>query len=151
MLPSYWYWSISLQLIFVNYTVVPPSAALPATSYSKRSSADKFIWGSSSAAQNEDLDELRQQLQSMKKQSLVIMEQSRRLSENEKLAVQQAREAISLKETAVAEAAEATSREIFMLQLMNDASLDMTGTLHKRSHDVFCSYCLNFLLMLSMK
>jgi hypothetical protein len=56
-----------------------------------------------------------------------------------------------LKETAVAEAAEATSRENFMLQLMNDASLDMTGTLRKRSHAVFCSYCLDFLLMLSLK
>jgi hypothetical protein len=87
----------------------------------------------------------------MKKQSLVLIEQSQRSSENEKLAVQQAREAIALKETAVAEAAEATSREIFMLQLMNDASLDMTGTLRKRSHAVFCSYCLNCLLMLSLK
>jgi hypothetical protein len=81
----------------------------------------------------------------MKKQALAIMEQSRRSSENEKLAVQQAQEAIALKETAVAEAAEATSRENYMLQLMNDSSLDMTGTLRKRGHTVFCSYCLLFL------
>jgi prophage DNA circulation protein len=122
----------SLQLIFDNYTTGPhSSAALPAASCSKRSSAVEYIGGSSSAAQNEDLDELRQQLQSMKKQTLVIMEQSRRSSENEKRAVQQAQEAIALKETAVAEAAEATRRENHMLELMNDASLDMTGMLRK--------------------
>jgi hypothetical protein len=141
----------SLQLIFDNYTVVPSSAALPAASCSKKSSADEFIGGSSSAAQNEDLDKLRQQLQSMKKQALVIMEQSRRSSENEKLVVQQAQEALALKETAVAEAAEATSRENFVLQLMNDASLDMTGTLCKRGYTVFCSYCLLFLTDASAK
>jgi hypothetical protein len=117
-------------LIFDNYTVVPHSSdALPAASCSKRSSAVEFIGGSSGAAQNEDLDELRQQLQLMKKQALVMMEQSRRSSDREKLAVQQAREAIALKETAVAEAAEAASRENYMLQLMNDSSLDMMGTL----------------------
>jgi hypothetical protein len=103
-------------LIFDNYTVMPQSSdALPAASCLKRSSAVGVIGGSSSAAQNEDLDDLRQELQLMKKQALVIMEQSRRSSEREKLAVQQAREALALKETAVAEAAEATSWENYML------------------------------------
>jgi hypothetical protein len=81
----------------------------------------------------------------MKKQALVMMEQSRRSLDKERLAVQQAREAIALKETAVAEAAEAASRENYMLQLMNDSSLDMTGMLCKLGHAVFCSYCLFFL------
>ncbi|KAK1647680.1 hypothetical protein QYE76_065485 [Lolium multiflorum] len=75
----------------------------------------------------EDLEELRQQLQSTKKQSIVLMEQSRKSSEREKIALQQAQDAISEKDS-VAEAAAATSRENFMLQLLTDASLDMAGS-----------------------
>ena len=122
----------SLQLIFDNYTTGPhSSAAMPAASYPKRFSTVEYTGGLSSAAQNEDLDELREELQSKKKQILVIMEQSRRSSDNEKRAIQQAQEAMALKETAVAEATEATRRENHMLELMNDASLDMAGMLHK--------------------
>jgi hypothetical protein len=61
----------------------------------------------------------------MKKQALIIMEQSRKSSEKEKLALQQAQEALALKEAAVIEAAQAASQEDYMLQLMTDASLDM--------------------------
>jgi hypothetical protein len=68
-----------------------PSDALPATSYSRKNSVDKFIESSLTAGQQEDLNELRQQLQSMKKQALVIMEQSRRSSEKENFALQQAK------------------------------------------------------------
>jgi hypothetical protein len=57
------------------------------------------------------------------------MEQSRRSSEKEKLALQRAQEALALKEASVTEAANATSREEYMLQLMNDSSLDMAGIL----------------------
>jgi uncharacterized protein YpiB (UPF0302 family) len=46
------------------------------------------------------LEELRQQLQYMKKQTLKIMEQSRKSSEREKIALQQAQEAIAAKEAA---------------------------------------------------
>ena len=126
------------QLIFDNYTTGPHSSAvLPAATCSKRSFAVEYIGGSSSAAQNEDLDELRQQLQSMKKQALVIMEQSRKSSENEKRAVQQAQEAIALKETAIAEAAEATRRENHMLELMTEASLEMAGMFLKLNLPLF--------------
>ncbi|KAK1647022.1 hypothetical protein QYE76_064827 [Lolium multiflorum] len=45
-----------------------------------------------------------------------------------KIALQQAQDAISEKDSAVAEAAAATSRENFMLQLLTDASLDMAGS-----------------------
>ena len=116
---------------------MPSSTALPAVSCSKRSSAVEFIGGSSSAAHNEDLDDLRQQLQSTKKQALVIMEQSRKSSENEKRAVQQAQEAIALKETAIAEAAEATRRENHMLELMTEASLEMAGMFLKLNLPLF--------------
>jgi hypothetical protein len=58
-----------------------------------------------------------------------MMEQARKSSEKEKAALQQAQEAIAAKETAISEAAEATTRENFMLELMNEASLDMSGML----------------------
>ncbi|KAK1574646.1 hypothetical protein QYE76_008079 [Lolium multiflorum] len=74
----------------------------------------------------EELKELRVQLQSVKKQSLMLMEQSRESSQREKIALQQAQDAIT-ERTAVAEAAAATSRENSMLQLLIDASLDMAG------------------------
>ncbi|KAK1653750.1 hypothetical protein QYE76_071555 [Lolium multiflorum] len=75
----------------------------------------------------EELKELRVQLQSVKKQSLMLMEQSRGSSQREKIALQQAQDAMTEKDTAVAEAAAATSRENSMLQLLTDASLDMAG------------------------
>jgi hypothetical protein len=65
----------------------------------------------------------------MKKQILVIMEQSRKSAEREKIALQQAQEALTCKEAAVTDAAQAASRENYMLELMNDASLDMAGML----------------------
>jgi microcystin-dependent protein len=55
------------------------------------------------------------------------MEQSRKSSEKEKVSLQQAKDAIAEKEAAVSEAAEASARENYMLQLMTDSSLDMTG------------------------
>jgi hypothetical protein len=45
----------------------------------------------------------------MKKQSLIVMDQSRKSSERAKIALQQAQEALDLKESAVAEALQATS------------------------------------------
>jgi hypothetical protein len=122
---------LSFQLIFDNYNVVPSSTALPAASYSKNSFTDEFVGGSSSAAQNEDLNELRQQLQSMKKQALVIMEQSQKSSEREKVALHQAQEAIAAKEVAVAEATQAASRENSMFELMTESSLEMAGMFPK--------------------
>jgi peptidoglycan hydrolase CwlO-like protein len=76
------------------------------------------------------LEELRQQLQSVKKQTLMIMEQSRKSSEREKIALQQAQDAMAAKENAVAEAAAASARENCMLELMAESSLDMAGMLH---------------------
>ncbi|KAK1669329.1 hypothetical protein QYE76_057488 [Lolium multiflorum] len=75
----------------------------------------------------EELKELRVQLQSVKKQSLMLMEQSRESSQREKIALQQAQDAMTEKDAAVAEAAAATSRENSMLQLLIDASLDMAA------------------------
>jgi hypothetical protein len=67
----------------------------------------------------------------MKNQAIIVMDQSRKSSKREKIALQQAHEALTLKEAAVAEAAQATSREDYMLHLMTDASQDMAGMLRK--------------------
>jgi regulator of protease activity HflC (stomatin/prohibitin superfamily) len=82
----------------------------------------------------------------MKKQALIIMEQSRKSSEKEKLALQQAQEALALKEATVAEAAQAASRENYMLELMTDASLDMAVTLS--AFEIPLLYLLVFPLLL---
>ncbi|KAK1612445.1 hypothetical protein QYE76_036118 [Lolium multiflorum] len=122
--------AIIKRLIFDNYSVNPYSAdTSPASSFSKRTLVnDNLIEGSSRQHLSQDLQELRQQLQSMKKQTLAMMEQSRQASEREKIALQQAKEAIAAQDAAVAEATKASSRENYMLQLMTDASLDMTGS-----------------------
>jgi hypothetical protein len=63
----------------------------------------------------------------MKKQTLAMMEQSRKASEREKIALQQAKEAIAAKDAAVSEAEKAASRENSMLELMNEAAADISG------------------------
>ena len=133
-------------MIFDNYSVNPYSAdTSPASFFSKKTLVnDNLIEGSSRQHLSQDLQELRQQLQSMKKQTLAMMEQSRQASEREKIALQQAREAIAAKDAAVAEATETSSRENYMLQLMTDASLDMTGMFPVHNHAGCCSCCFSF-------
>ena len=100
---------------------------------------------SSSRNLSQDLDELRQQLQYAKKQTLKMMEQSLKASEAEKIALQQAQEAMAAKEPAVSEAEKATTRENFMLELMNEASVDMSGMLFQiKTSSVFLLYPLFF-------
>jgi hypothetical protein len=103
--------SLFFQLIFDNYSATPrPSDVLPASSRLKKAPvAVERIEDSSNKNSAEDLEELRQQLQSLKKQSLMIMEQSRKSSEREKIALQQAQDAIAAKEAAVSEAEKATT------------------------------------------
>ena len=117
------------QLVFDNYSkTAGPSSASPTTSRSKRIADDVLLDDSSSLNLNQlELAELRQQLQAMKKQSLIVMDQSHKSSEREKMALQQAQEAVKLKDVAVTEALQATSRENYMLELLTDASLDMAG------------------------
>jgi hypothetical protein len=117
------------QLIFDNYTATPPSDTFPASCLKKPVAVEHFE-DSSSKGLAQDLEELRQQLQSVKKQTLMIMEQSRKSSEREKIALQQAQDAMAAKENAVAEAAAASARENCMLELMAESSLDMAGMLH---------------------
>jgi hypothetical protein len=117
------------QLVFDNYSkTAGPSPASPSTSRSKRI-ADDISVDDPSCVNSEllELSELRQQLHDMKKQSLIVMDQSRKSSERERIALQQAQEALELKEYAVAEALQTSSRENYMLELLTDASLDMAG------------------------
>ncbi|KAK1669683.1 hypothetical protein QYE76_057842 [Lolium multiflorum] len=112
------------ELIFDNYTPIPtPSNASPS------SRAEKTVTDAAPVDDtlSQELNDLRQQLQYAKKQTLVMMEQSRKSSEAEKVALQQAREAVAAKEIAVSEAEKAVTRENFMLELMNEASADMSG------------------------
>jgi hypothetical protein len=120
------------QLIFYNYTeAAGPSAASPTASRSTRTPADIFLDNSSCAdSVQQELAELRQQLQPMKKQVVTVMDQSRKSSEREKAALRQAQEALELKECAVADALRATAREDYMLELMTEACQDMVGVVY---------------------
>jgi uncharacterized protein involved in exopolysaccharide biosynthesis len=90
--------------------------------------ADVFLDDSSCADSTQPkLAELRRQLQAMKKQAITIMDQSRKSSDRERTALRQAQEALELKETAVADALRATTREDYMLNLITEASQDMAG------------------------
>ncbi|KAK1678499.1 hypothetical protein QYE76_039347 [Lolium multiflorum] len=112
------------ELIFDNYTPIPtPSNASPS------SRAEKTVTDAAPVDDtlSQELNDLRQQLQYAKKQTLVMMEQSRKSSEAEKVALQQVREAMAAKEIAVSEAEKAVTRENFMLELMDEASADMSG------------------------
>nr|XP_051211934.1 uncharacterized protein LOC127329459 [Lolium perenne] len=62
------------------------------------------------------------------KASQAAREKSRKALEAEKTALQQAQEALDAKETALAEVGKATARENLMLELMNEASADMSGS-----------------------
>jgi hypothetical protein len=63
----------------------------------------------------------------MKRQAVVIMDQSRKSLERERAVLQWAKEALKLEETATAETLRAASREEYMLDLLTDESLDMAG------------------------
>jgi predicted RNase H-like nuclease (RuvC/YqgF family) len=111
--------------VFDNYTPFPaPSDVLPSPSCSRKNLTSIEPVDDSLS---QELDELRQQLQQTKRQTLVMMEQSRKATEAEKIALQQAREAMADKDATVSEAKKATSRENSMLELMNEAAADISG------------------------
>ncbi|KAK1647796.1 hypothetical protein QYE76_065601 [Lolium multiflorum] len=118
----------NMKLIFDNYSANPhPADVFPASSFSKKILVtDDLVEGSSIKHSPQDLQDLRQQLQSMKKQTLAMMEQSRKASERERIALQQAQDAIAAKEAAISEAEKATARENLMLDLIIEASADMS-------------------------
>ncbi|KAM0893482.1 hypothetical protein ACQ4PT_025098 [Festuca glaucescens] len=116
------------ELIFDNYTGAGPSDTSPAISHSTKVPGGASLDISSCPGSIEqEIADLRQQLQSMKKQTVTILEQSRKSSDREQTALRQAQEALELKETATSNAARSAQRESYMLDLMTDASQDMAG------------------------
>ena len=75
------------------------------------------------------MEDLRQQLQSMKKQTMTALEQARKSSDREQAALLRAQESLESEETANAKATRSAERENYMLDLMSDASQDMAGTI----------------------
>jgi pyruvate formate-lyase activating enzyme-like uncharacterized protein len=84
---------------------------------------------SCSGSVRKELVDLRQQLQSMKKQTMTALEQSWRSSDREQTALHQAKESLELKEITTGNAAQSAQHENYMLDLMTDASQDMAGML----------------------
>jgi hypothetical protein len=117
------------QFIFDNYTEAAGlSNASPATSHSARAAGDVSLDDSSCVnSMHQELADLRQQLQAMKKQAVTVMDQSRKSSDRERAALRQAQEALEW--NAAADASRAIKRDNYMLDLMTDASQDMAGML----------------------
>jgi hypothetical protein len=69
-----------------------------------------------------------------------MMERSRKASEREKVALQQAKDAIAARDSAVSEAEKATTRENSILELMSEASVDMLGMFFQ-PHTASSFYC----------
>ena len=76
-----------------------------------------------------EMEDLRQQLQSMKKQTMTALEQARKSSDREQAALLRAQESLESEKTANAKATRSAERENYMLDLMSDASQDMAGTI----------------------
>jgi hypothetical protein len=75
------------------------------------------------------MEELRQQLQSMKKQTATALEQSRKSSDREQATLLRAQESFELEKIATAKATRAAEHENYMLGLMSRSSHDMAGTI----------------------
>jgi hypothetical protein len=76
-----------------------------------------------------EMEDLRQQLQSMKKQTMTALEQARKSSDREQAALLRVQESLESEKTVNAKATRSAERENYMLDLMTDASQDMAGTI----------------------
>jgi hypothetical protein len=120
----------AFQLIFENYTGIGCSDTSPAASHSAKIPENASLDVSSCPdLMNKDMADLRQQLQSMKKQTMTALEQARKSADREQSALRQAQESLELEKTATSNTARSAQRENYMLDLMTDASQDMAGTL----------------------
>jgi multidrug efflux pump subunit AcrA (membrane-fusion protein) len=76
-----------------------------------------------------EMEDLRQQLQLLKKQTMTALDQARNSSDSEQAALLQAQESLNLGKTATSKAARSAEHENYMFDLMTDASQDMAGAL----------------------
>jgi hypothetical protein len=96
----------SSSWFLITIPMVPelPTPA-PSASHSARAPSDVILDDSSCAdSLHQELADLRQQLQAMKKQAMIVMDQSRKSSDREQAALRQAHEALELKESVTANA-----------------------------------------------
>jgi hypothetical protein len=75
-----------------------------------------------------EVGELRQQMQSLKQQTLTALERAKKSSENEQAAMLQSYESAKLEQAATLEVAHATDREDYIIELMASAGRDMACT-----------------------
>jgi hypothetical protein len=125
------------QLIFDNYTETGCSDASPATSQSAKISelATSDISTVPDSMERE-MEELRQQLQVLKKQPLTALDKAKRSSENEQAALLQAHKSAKLEQAATLEVARAMGREDYIVELLTSAGRDMACT-HFYSESLF--------------
>ncbi|KAM0839812.1 hypothetical protein ACQ4PT_060052 [Festuca glaucescens] len=115
--------------VFDNYTetgcfdaspAAPQPAKIPENISSDASSVPDSM--------KREMEELRQQLQLLKKQTMTALEQARKSSDREQTALLQAQESLKSEKAATAKAIRSAERENYMLDLMTDASQDMAGS-----------------------
>jgi hypothetical protein len=75
-----------------------------------------------------EMEDLRQQLQLLKKQAMTTLDQERKSSECEQAALLQAQESANLEQAATLEATRAVEHESYMIELMTTTSQDVVGT-----------------------
>ena len=118
------------QLVSDNYTETGCSDASPAvpqpTKIPENVSSDA---SSVPDSMKREMEELQQQLQLLKKQTMTALDQARKSSDREQTALLQAHESLKLEGAATAKATCSAERENYILDLMTDASQDMAGTL----------------------
>lgn len=73
------------------------------------------------------MEDLRQQLQLLKKKTMTGLDQARKSSDREQAALLQAQESLNLEKATTLKATRSAERENYMLDLMTDASQDMAG------------------------
>jgi multidrug efflux pump subunit AcrA (membrane-fusion protein) len=76
-----------------------------------------------------EMEELRQQVQLLKKQTVTTLDQAKKSFEHEQAALLQAQNSLDLEKAATLKATRAVECENYMLDLMTDASEDMAGAL----------------------
>jgi multidrug efflux pump subunit AcrA (membrane-fusion protein) len=76
-----------------------------------------------------EMEELRQQVQLLKKQTVTALDQAKKSFEREQAAILQTQKSLDLEKAATLKATRSAERESYMLDLMTDASEDMAGAL----------------------
>jgi hypothetical protein len=75
------------------------------------------------------MQDLRQQVQLLKRQTMTVLDQARKLSDREQASLLRTQESLNLEKASTSKAARSVERENYMLDLMTDASQVMDGAL----------------------